>query len=232
MRVIVTRPAESARRTATRLAALGHDALLLPLTRAEHRTEVAQNALARPHQAIVFTSAEAIRALKGINLAPHLETPVFTVGEASAEAARIAGFRHVTAGGGTGADLAGLIGSADLKTLLYLAGTPRSPGFEDGLQRQGIGCDVAECYAMVPRQWSRQEVALLSPMPDGLLLYSREAAQLFFAHQAVRERRQAFYGLRVFCLSAAIAAAIPDDFAVQTVVSPAPSEADLLALLG
>ncbi|WP_377297363.1 uroporphyrinogen-III synthase [Rhizobium sp. SGZ-381] len=231
MRVIVTRPLKSARRTAIKLAALGHEALLLPLTQAEHWTDVGLAALARPHRAIVFTSAEAIRALAGIDLARHAETPVFTVGEASGEAAHKAGFRRVTAGSGTGEDLAKRIVGTGLDPLLYLAGTPRSPGFEDELQRQGVRCHVAECYAMVPRPWTTAEIALLEPTPDGLLLYSREAARLFFTHPAVRARRQGLAGLRVYCLSRAIADAIPDDFTVERVISPAPSEAELLALL-
>jgi len=231
MRVIVTRPADSARRTAEKLAALGHQPLLLPLTRAEHRADEALKALSLPHRAIVLTSAEAIRALGGIDLAPHFDTPVFTVGEASAKAARKAGFRRVTAGGGNGEALAKQVGASGLDPLLYLAGAPRSPGFEEGLQQQGTGCHTVECYAMVPKDWSDQEIALLSPRPDALLLYSREAAKLFFSRAAVRERRQTLSGLRVLCLSAAIADAVPGDFAVETQVSPTPSEADLLALL-
>ena len=63
MRVLVLRPEPAAGRTAARLAARGHEAVLLPLSQAEHDTDAASAGLAGPHSAIAITSAEAARVL-------------------------------------------------------------------------------------------------------------------------------------------------------------------------
>ncbi len=108
MRVIVTRPEFSARRTAARLAELGHTPVLLPMSRPVHKPEVALEALQAPHAALAITSAEAIRALSllGPVLAGHLATPLLAVGRATAEAAIALGFTTVIDGGGSGTQLA------------------------------------------------------------------------------------------------------------------------------
>lgn len=102
------------------LASLGHEAVRLPLSKAEHDVAAVKAALTKPHAAIAITSAEAARLLAGIgeNLAPHRQTPLFAVGEASAEAARRAGFRTVVAGGGDGESLAETILAQILKLQL------------------------------------------------------------------------------------------------------------------
>ena len=97
MRILVLRPEPAASRTAARLAARGHETVILPLSKAEHALEEVRMALAEPHGALAITSAEVTRLLGrlGDGLRPHLATTLFAVGASSARAARDIGFANV-----------------------------------------------------------------------------------------------------------------------------------------
>ena len=241
MRVVVTRPKHSGLRTAQRLIALGHNPVLLPLTEPVHDAAAAKLALAEPHSALAVTSAEAIAAMAalGATLKPHLHTRLFTVGKATADAARQHGFTRVQTSGAGGAELADLIatecrGLADPKNpLLYLAGLPRAPAFEQHLTANGIPWRVAQCYAMTPvlRDAVELQCLLLAQRADAILLYSFETARTFFGLPLVTENTQAFAGTRFLCLSTHVAEAIPDRFCSQVAVAQTPDEAALFALL-
>jgi len=237
MRVLVLRPEPAASRTAGKLAALGHEAVRLPLSGAEHDIAAGKAALAEPHAAIAITSAEAARLLAGIgeDLAPYRKTPLFAVGEASAEAARRAGFRTVIAGGGNGESLAETILAHTRPDgpILYLAGSPRAPGFEHRLEEADIPFRTIEAYRMVPLIPSPAEIeaALLAPVPDAALLYSRESARAFFALPPLVQAPERVLAMRLVCMSANVAAAVPDLFAERAAIAAAPDEESLLALL-
>lgn len=234
MRVLVTRPQPSATATAARLEAIGHEAIVLPMMEAVHLPQAALDALAFPHSAIAVTSAEALRAVSAIRdrLGPYLQTPVFCVGAATADAARQLGFQSVMVGPGTGAGLAQFIASTSgnlADGLVYLAGLPRSPGFETALLEAGIGCRSADVYRMSPIAHAPEtiESLLLSCKPEAALFYSRETARHFFALNAART---AFPGMRLICLSEHVADAIPPGIG-QIVIAAQPNEKSLFALL-
>lgn len=241
MRVLVLRPQPSASRTAGRLAALGHETALLPLSRAEHHVDAVRAALAGPHASIAITSAEMARLLGGLDdeRTPHLSTTVFAVGQASADAMRDIGFSTVLHADGYGENLARLIAAHARENgrtaapLLYLAGNPRAPGFEIRLQEAGIPFRTVESYRMVPLALSRAETmaALLHPVPDAVLLYSRESARAFFALAPFSEMPDRFDTMRMLCMSPNVAAAVPERFAEQAAIAAAPDEESLLALL-
>ncbi|MCV9966089.1 uroporphyrinogen-III synthase [Pararhizobium sp. BT-229] len=244
MRVLVTRPQPSAAATAARLEAMGHEAIVLPMMEAVHDSQAALDVLSLPHSAIAITSAETIRALAPIkdNLLPHLATPIFCVGPATAEAARQFGFQSVGTSFATGRALAGLVAETfshefhgipkiGLGNLIYLAGVPRSPDFEAGLQDFGIPCRVAQVYRMSPILYTPKTVDTLlqANKPDVALFYSHETARHFFA-SIPPETSDALRGVRLLCLSEHVAAAIPAGFA-RIAVAAEPSEASLFALL-
>ena len=237
MRVLVLRPEPAATRTAGKLAALGHEAVRLPLSKAEHDVAAVKAALTEPHAAIAITSAEAARLLAGIgkDLAPHRQTPLFAVGEASAEAARRAGFRTVIAGGGNGKSLAETILAHTRPDgpILYLAGSPRAPGFEQKLAAASTPFRTVEAYRMVPLTPSPAEIeaALLASVPDAVLLYSRESARAFFALAPLAEAPERFLAMRLLCMSANVAGAVPESFTARVAIAAAPGEESLLALL-
>ncbi|WP_104665525.1 uroporphyrinogen-III synthase [Ensifer adhaerens] len=237
MRVLVTRPLPAAEATARRLAAAGHRPILLPLMRAEHLATAAIAALETPHAAIVLTSAEAVRVLtsSGADLARHLTTPCFCVGDATAQAAAASGFTDLRIAAGTGESLAELIG-ATLDTppplpLLYLAGTPRSEGLEKGLSQRGIEHRTVECYRMESIVHPRAAVEDLrgTGHPDAVLLYSRETARQLVRILAEAGIDPASFAARYLCLSPAVAEALPDGVAAETAARP--DEDSLISLL-
>ena len=236
MRVVVTRPENPARRTAERLQDLGHEPVLLPLTRAIHHPDAAAASLAGPHTALAVTSAEAVRVLSalGERLTPFLGQTLYAVGETTANAAADAGFRDVRAGPGTGAGLAELIAGYAPRLdapLLYLAGKPRSPKFEEGLHGKGVAFAVSEVYEMAPIAYDETFVrgALLDPPADAVLLYSRETARLFWDFAAPHLKELA--SMRLLCLSDNVAEIIPREFHRNIKIARHPDEEGIFALL-
>lgn len=237
MRILVLRPEPASARTAAKLSALGHEAVSLPLSKAEHDIEATREALREPHAAIAVTSAEIARLLARLGNA--LPTTIFAVGQASADAMREVGFSTVLAAGGDGESLAGVIAAHYRETgmptdpVLYLAGNPRAPGLESRLREFGIPFRTVEAYRMVPLPLPPADVetALLHPVPDAVLLYSRESALAFFALAPLAEMPERLLSMRLLCMSRNVAAAVPQRFAARVSIASAPDEESLLALL-
>lgn len=235
MRVLVTRPAHSAEKTAQRLRDMGHEPLLLPLRRPQHDSAAAASALAATRGAIAVTSAEAMRVLSalGETLGSHLDRPIFAVGETTAQAARRLGFRTVTASSGNGRDLADLVGAQSVEDLLYLAGRPRAETFEGRLRELGIRFSVAECYRMLPVAPGPADIKAIfsGHRLDAVLFYSRQTAEDFFQLAELRSALSEQGGIRLLCLSEAVAQAIPASLKETVAISSMPDEISLLSLL-
>ncbi|MBX5169420.1 uroporphyrinogen-III synthase [Rhizobium sp. NZLR1b] len=235
MRVLVTRPAHSATKTAQRLRDMGHEPLLLPLRRPLHDSAAAAAALARTSGAIAVTSAEAIRVVAALEeqLRPHLARPLFAVGETTAEEARKLGFRSVASSKGNGRDLADLVAAREADELLYLAGLPRAETFEAGLRQRGIRFSVAECYRMQPVAPGPAEIGAIfsGRRPEVILFYSRQTAEDFFRVPELRSALPEDSGIRLICLSEAVAEAIPAALRKSVMISPMTDEKSLLSLL-
>lgn len=236
MRVVVTRPEISAAKTAERLKLMGHEPVLLPLSRAVHHSQVATNALALPHSALIVTSAEALRALGNIDtgLKTDQDIPLFAVGEKTAAAARSAGFGNIHTGSGDGEGLAELI-AAKLQSPdrppLYLAGKPRADSLESRLEELGLPVRVAEIYEMIPIKYRPEEIDawLRTQPPQAVLLYSRENAVRFFE---IAERYAVPFSETAFmCISTRTADAVPAAFRLNVRIAESPDENALLALL-
>src|SRR5262245_47166179 len=105
MRILVTRPEPEAQRFAARLKEHGIEAVVAPLT----SIELAEAALPPLEnvQALVFTSANAVRAYAAKGGRGDL--PVYAVGEATAAAARLAGYAEVVSAGSDAEGLAALL---------------------------------------------------------------------------------------------------------------------------
>jgi uroporphyrinogen-III synthase len=235
MRVLVTRPAHSAERTARRLREMGHEPLLLPLAEPVHDPDAALQALSATHGALAVTSAEAIRTVAklGDRLAPHLGRPLLAVGEATAGAARELGFRSVAASAGSGRELAEEIARNVPAALLYLAGTPRAEGFEKRLAELGLRFAVVECYGMRPIAPDPSSVAALldEGRPDAVLFYSRRTSENFFRIPQIVSSTERLSAVRLLCLSQAVAEAVPEGLRKNVAISPVPDENGLLSLL-
>lgn len=240
MRVLITRPENRAGSTAAKLAELGHEVVSLPLFAPVGDEAALRQALATPHAAIAVTSAEAVRGLAdlGDSLAPHLDTPVFAVGRASARAARQTGFANVEVSTGGGPELARLVidhfkEAPPALPILYLAGEKRMGRFEKILAENGFECVVAETYRMEPVTYSieEQQTLLVDRKADAVMFYSRETANAFFELAIFAQSREAIGKTLFLCLSRNIAEAVPEELRTSAVVSDNPDEDELIDLL-
>ncbi|MDE1991332.1 MAG: uroporphyrinogen-III synthase [Rhizobiaceae bacterium] len=239
MRVVVTRPAHQGERTARRLNAMGHEAVLLPLSRPLHDAEAARQALSLTAGAIVATSAEAIRTLAELGelVTPHRARPLFAVGKATAEEAANIGFSRIFVSEGSGGELADMIADS-LATipnapLLYLTGSPRAAGFETRLAEFAVPLEIVECYRMEdiqPDEGCLRQI-LFADHVDAILFYSRQTALRFFNLTFTREHPDALSRSRFLCLSDAIGETVPERLRAHIEIAAMPDEDSLLALL-
>lgn len=231
MRIGVFRTADDGRRTAARLAELGHEAVLAPVLRivATGATVPAGTA-----DALVFTSAHAPETLAahpdGLAHLQHL--PCWCVGTRTAAAARTAGFTHVNAGAGDATSLVGMIAVQHRTAgLTLVAGRDRKPDLEKGLAQAGLALSVVEAYAAeAVSVWPAAIMARLSDM-QGALHYSRRSAEL-----ALDLAETSGLGAHVrvamhYCLSDDIRRALQRLGVHAAKVATRPDEASLLALL-
>jgi uroporphyrinogen-III synthase len=241
MRVLVIRPEVQAMRTAGKLAALGHEAVILPLLAPVHDVELAGDVLKSEHWGLAVSSAEAVRCLQqlGPALDGYLSTPIFTVGPATARAAQQAGFTNVNSAGGNGRDLAAMVAGyyaasgAPNSPLLYLAGVRRLGMFERTLADNGIAYATAEIYDMAEVAYpiEQQQALLVNAPVDAVFFFSRENARAFFDLEVFRVSKDALRKTLFFCLSRNIAEAVPEEFTNSAVISLNPDEDELIDLL-
>jgi uroporphyrinogen-III synthase len=126
MRVLITRPRDEAEALAGRIESLGFIPLIDPMIEIRMLSKVSIDS--RNLQAVVFTSANGVRALANApdGAAFFHDLTVFAVGTATAAAARAAGFTAVIEGPGTVEDLARIIAdrcSPSRGPLLHVSGS-------------------------------------------------------------------------------------------------------------
>ncbi len=212
MRVLVTRPEPAASRTAARLRTLGHEVVVAPLLIPR---ALAWGVPEGGWQAVAFTSASA-PALAGPGLAMLSHLPAYAVGEATAEAVRLAGFGDVRAARGDASAVFALAAADGVRLLLHLAGADRRAAAVPA----GLTVGVAAVYA----------ADLADTLPEAefdlVLLYSTRTAARF---------AELFAGGRsniiLAALSANVAAAAGHGWA-RIIVAAEPTEASLFAGAG
>lgn len=209
---------------------MGHEAIIMPLSYFTYNLSLVRMALKKPYAAVAITSAEALCTIPE-EISPSLDTIVFAVGNASAAAAQNHGFKNIFSGTGNGISLAKeIIKQRDIlspeKPLLYLAGRPRSPGFEETLCQNFIPFTAIDCYLAHDISYSSKDTERLLAKIDVILFYSRENVVRFFA-LPLPDRIMA----RFLCLSAQVASAIPDPYKKDIAVANSPDENALLELL-
>ena len=181
MRILVTRPAADAARTAAALRVRGHEAIVAPLLTIEYFPDAALGD--GPWSAILVTSANAAHAIAGHKRRDELlRIPVFAVGRQSAQELRAEGFADVISADGDVDDLAALV-AARLKPparLLYLAGEERSGDLAGVLRAKNFAVDTVVVYRVVGRgnapgrsrrgaaRESPRRLALLAPQRRGV----------------------------------------------------------------
>jgi uroporphyrinogen-III synthase len=214
MRLLVVRPQPGADATAQALRALGHDPCVVPLL-CTHGVDWAPPAA--PPDAVLMSSAAAAR-LAGPIAEPFKALPLLAVGDATAAAARAAGWADVRPGPGTLQALLDAAAAGPFRRLLHLAGEDRTPVRVPA----ALVLDVAIVYR-----------AVLQPLPmlpdvDGVLLHSPRTARHFAAEWDRLGGQRA--AVMLHTLSPAVAAAAGDGWR-GVAVAARPHEDALLALL-
>ena len=208
-RVLVLRPEPRATATVERARKLGLNAIAIPLFKIEPipwtKAEGAEC------EALLLTSANAVRH-GGDELEKLSDLPAYVVGEATAEAARTAGFR-IAAVGDAGVDQLLSMIPADLK-LLHLCGEDRKAPFD---ARQAITPIAVYRSIEIP------EPELGTATKRVALIHSPRAGRRFAELIGPRS------GIAIAAISPAAAAAVGDGWdAVET--ASAPTDDALLAL--
>ena len=215
-RVWVTRAQPGATRTADRLTGLGFQPVIASLLaiRSIPQAEPDLDEVA----ALAFTSANGVAAFAA--LTADRSRPVFTVGEATARAARAAGFAAVQSAGGDLDRLAGLLiaQKTDVGPLL-VPGAREPAGDLPALLRGRIAAEALPVYEAV-------ETGAAAPVAfDAVLIHSARAARALAALGP-------FDGQTAAALSAAAAEPLGDGSGLEVRIAATPDEAALFAALG
>jgi len=220
-RVWVTRAEPGAARTADRLTALGFEPVVVPLLTLAPLPG-ALNAAPEPEAVAVLalTSPNGVEAFAPL-IPRFRDHPVFAVGDATAEAARAAGFADVRSAAG------------DIHALARLIAAEAPPG---PLLAPGAREPAGDLPALLPdRPVQRLPVYAAfethAPAPgafDAVMLHSPRAARAL----ATDLPRAASSGRLAVCISDAAAAPLrPFDF-TQIRIAAAPDEPSMLSALG
>jgi uroporphyrinogen-III synthase len=210
MRVLVTRPRADAEDLVGELAARGHNALIEPLL--DIRVRDVQPDV-RDVQALLITSANGVRAFA--QLSDQRDLRVLTVGEASAEAARKAGFIGVESADGDAEALARLaidrLDPAD-GPLYHAAGTVTAGALQTRLTDAGFEVRRTPLYEAVPAERLSEptRTALSEGTLDAALFFSPRTAKVFVTLLYAEGITQASRQIRAICLSDAVASALRD----------------------
>ncbi len=177
-RVLITRPADLAERTAARARALGHDVVLAPVMRIVPR-HGAPPALGDV-QALLVTSRNAVAAVAAL-AAP---LPVYAVGEGTAAALAEAGVAVTAVADGDGASLARLVRERldpAAGALSHPTGEVWARGLADALEAAGFAYRPWVVYAAEPSDAlpAPARTALADGAIDAVTLHSPRSARLF-----------------------------------------------------
>ena len=173
LRALVTRPKEDSEKTARALRERGIEPVIEPMLSIrsvpDPRIDLAGV------QALLFTSANGVRAFAAAS--KERAVPVFAVGEATADAARLAGFSEVEAAGGDVASLAALVSrrlDPEKGALFHGAGSVSAGDLAGSLKRSGFRVKKAILYEAVA-------AAEISPDSAAFLREGGVIVALFFS---------------------------------------------------
>ncbi|WP_162913159.1 uroporphyrinogen-III synthase [Rhodospirillaceae bacterium SYSU D60014] len=227
LRALITRPEADAAPVAEALRARGLETTVEPLLTIRPLPDAPLDL--EGVQALLFTSANGVRALAVHSTAGHSEIPdlpVFAVGDATAEAARAVGFERVESAAGDVDDLARLVRDRldpAAGPLLHVAGTVTAGDLAGDLGEAGFELRRAVLYEAEPVD--RLSPAVTEALADGafdlVLFFSPRTACSFVelvrrpagvdTDPDLAERLAAGCGkAEALCLSAAVAEAADD----------------------
>jgi uroporphyrinogen-III synthase len=235
MRVLLTRPRGEAEVLAMRLVPLGFTPVIEPMI--EIRSLPEATVSADGVQAVVFTSANGVRALKtarGGDVFPRT-LPAFAVGATTAATARAAGFRTVIQGQGTIEDLARLIvgRTPAAGAILHISGSVVARDLGTLLAPAGLAVNRAILYES--RHTARLQAETRALLADGsiaaALFFSPRTAQAFVSLVADADMASSMGSVTALALSPAVADALAPLPFTQVITAARPTTDALLDCL-
>jgi uroporphyrinogen-III synthase len=215
IQALITRPEEDAATLADALRQRGVEVSIEPLLSIRTLPGVAIDL--EGVQALLFTSSNGVRAFA--ELSQRRDLPCFTVGDATAAAARSAGFAQVESAGGDVRDLARLA-TEKLQPagglLFHAAGSAVAGDLAAAIEGAGFGLRRAVLYEAKPAERLADETLrrLTDGAIDWVLFFSPRTAQTFvklIEAAPVAERLRLAGGIartEALCLSPAVADAV------------------------
>ncbi len=234
MLIAVTRPQADAGDLLAALEARGHAVFLEPLLTIVPRRPVDWPAGHDSAQALLITSANGLRAFADLD--PRRDLPVYAVGDASAAAARTAGFSQVRSAAGTVEDLARMVG-AELSPLagplLQPAASRLAGDLQGALEAGGFEVLRAVIYdAEAAQDFSVGFKAQLnSGLIDAVTLFSPRTAATFVSLIRDTGLSWACQTMTALCLSDAVAGRISELPWRAVLIAERPDQKALLARL-
>jgi uroporphyrinogen-III synthase len=232
MRVLVTRPREDADALADSLRAEGVESLVAPLLTIRVLPQATFDLAGV--QALLFTSANGVRAFARLSSARTL--PAFAVGDATARAARAAGFEQVESAGGAVEDLARVVSTRlgpKAGALLHASGADVAGDLAGALGTLGFEVRRATLYRAVKAR--RLPVAARRALTDGaldaVLFFSPRSAATFVSLARKDGVEPALARLDALCLSEAVAAVVRQIAWRAVAVAAQPDQPALLQLV-
>jgi len=230
LRILVTRPAADAAPLVAELAARGHEAVVEPLLIIRPCDDVTIDL--GGVQALLFTSANGVRAFAG--LSARRDLPAFAVGDRTAASCRAAGFAQVESAGGDVDDLARLVAARVAPgggELLHAAASAVAGDLGGMLEAAGFKIRRQILYRSEPAASLSPEAisAFVGGRIDAVLFFSPRTAQTFVSLARDADLVRFMPGVAACCLSMAVAEAAGSLAWRRIVIAPAPTSEALLA---
>ncbi len=231
-RILITRPEEDAASFAEILAGLGHKVQIEPLLSVRLRQDAALDTAGA--QALLFTSANGVRA--AALLTGERGLPALCVGDATARAARDAGFAKVESASGDVHGLAALVRGAcrpDAGPLLHVAGTVAGGDLAGDLTASGFEVRRSVVYeAVAAERFSDETQAAISDRRiDAVTLFSPRTARTFARIVQEAGLASMLDTVDLLCLSAAVAEALDALPRRRLLVATEPTQTALIDLI-
>ncbi len=223
-RIWITRALPGAESTAERVRGLGFEAIVAPVLKLRDLPGPIDLAGVG---ALAFTSANAVRAFAARTRRRDL--PVFAVGEATAGAARLAGFAEVVSADGDVAALARLIArsaTAPGGVVLHPGAAEPAGDMTRALEGAGIEVRAVSLYETVAAEVPAAVLEGLGAI-EGVLVHSPKAGRRLAEILAARSAPH----LTAYCLSPEVCVPLESLDIGRVIAAPLPTEDALLSLM-
>ena len=231
-RILITRPEADAGPLQAQLTSMGFESLLNPVLTITY--DEGPNLDLTDIQAILFTSANGVRAFVRRN--EDRTISVFTVGDASTQAAQAEEFVHVESAHGDVHALSALVKKQlvpESGGLLHIAASRVAGDLARDLEEYGFQIRREILYTARVTEALRAETitAMKQGELDAVLLFSPRTAITFVMLIKAAGLEEACRPMTVFCLSAAVAKAAEELAWAAINVAPQPKQDALLNLM-